>query len=415
MRRNNKSIDNGFIAILLVCILMPTVLTACGSSRAPRQNVATVTGIKAAAATITTNVEYSSKLKPVQEVTVSPKIVGKVATIQADVGNDVEQGQTLFTLESNDLQAQLAQQKANVEVNRVNLEKARGSSFEQQLLQAEQAQLNAQIAYKNAKDNYDNYQKLFNAGAASKLDFDNARDKLDSAAIALKSANDNLNLLKNQAGPQTIQAAQAQVSQAESAMSYAQAQVQNSIIVSPISGTVSIRNIEVGEIASSSTPAFTVINTKTMIAQINVPDRMIDRIRKGQSVSVKIAALNDKTFNGTVDLVSPAVDTKTLTYPVRVDIDNPGGELKSGMFARVILPAEKKDNAINVPNEAISVQDGVPYVYTVENNVVKKKAVQLGLSNDKITEITDGLKLGDFVVTEGQIFLNDGQRVNIAK
>lgn len=405
---------NKRIVVSVGCICLTFFLTACGTP-ATKQSLVNVQVIPAVSGSITTNVEYSSKLKPIQEITLSPKISGKVATVQADVGTEVQQGQVLLTLDSSDVQAQLQQQEANLAGNRVNYEKAQGSAYEQQLLQTEQTQQNAQITFNNAQDTYNKDQTLYNAGALSQQSLNADKQKLDEATIALNTANAGLTLLKNQLGPQSVQSAQAQLQQAESSVNYATVQVQNTILTSPISGTVSARNADVGEIASSATPAFTVIDTKTVVAEVNVPDTMIVHLKKGQTVSVKVSALNDKVYTGTINLMSPAADSKTNSYVIDVDLDNTNNELKSGMFAKVILPAEQKDNVLTVPNEAITMEDGVAYVDTVDKNTVNKVPVQLGISNETITEIVSGLKAGDNVITEGQIFLSDGQKVNIQK
>lgn len=405
---------NKRIVVSFGCICLTFFITACGTP-AIKQSLVNVQVTPAVSGSITTNVEYSSKLKPIQEITLSPKISGKVATVQADVGTEVQQGQVLLTLDSSDVQAQLQQQEANLAGNRVNYEKAQGSAYEQQLLQTEQTQQNAQITFNNAQDTYNKDQTLYNAGALSQQSLNADKQKLDEATIALNTANAGLTLLKNQLGPQSVQSAQAQLQQAESSVNYATVQVQNTILTSPISGTISARNADVGEIASSATPAFTVIDTKTVVAEVNVPDKMIVHLKKGQAVSVKIGALNDKVYTGTINLMSPAADSKTNSYVIDVDLDNTNNELKSGMFAKVILPAEQKDNVLTVPNEAITMEDGVAYVDTVDKNAVNKVPVQLGISNETITEIVSGLKAGDNVITEGQIFLSDGQKVNIQK
>lgn len=403
-----------FLLNSVLAIGMSLVLTACGTTAASKQSTVNVRVTPVNAGAITTNVEYASKLKPIQTVNISPKINGKVASLLADVGNEVKQGQTLLTLDSTDLQAQAQQQQANVEVNQANYEKAKSTS-DQQILQAEQTQQNSQISYDSAKDTYDKDQILFNAGAISKQTFDNDKQKMDQAQIALDEANSNLNLLTEKLGPQSVQSASAQVKQAQSSADYASIQVQNTILISPIDGTVSNRNFNVGEMTSSSTPAFTIIDTKTVVAEISVPDKALAQIKKDQTVSVKISSLNNKELTGTISLIKPDADSKTNSYIVDVNLDNSANELKSGMFARVILPSEQKDNVLTVPNEGITMDAGVSYVYAVKNNVVNKIPVEVGITNDKISEIVSGLKSGDNIITEGQIFLNDGQKVNVVK
>ncbi|WP_088227244.1 efflux RND transporter periplasmic adaptor subunit [Desulfosporosinus sp. FKB] len=406
--------DKKRMAISVLSIGMSFILTACGTAAPKQQSAVNVNVVQATSGSITTNVEYSSELKPFQDITISPKIAGKVAAVQADVGDEVKQGQVLFTLDSSDLQAQLQQQQANLEGSQVNYDKTQGSAYQQQLLTAEEAQQNAQITYNNAQDTYNKDKTLYNAGALSQQSLENDKKNLDEATVALNSANSNLNLLKEQSGPQSVEAAAAQVKQAQSAVNYAQVQVQNTTITSPIDGTVSSRNIDIGEVASSATQAFTVINTKTVVAEVNVPDTTVINLKKGQTVPVKISALNNKTVNGTINIISPAAD-KTNSYVIDVNLDNTNNELKAGMYATVVLPAQQKDNILTVPNGAISIEDGVSYIYAVVNNTVDKIPVQVGISNDKISEIISGLKPGENVITEGQIFLNDGEKVKISK
>jgi HlyD family secretion protein len=389
------------IAVAVTCVYLTSVLAGCGAAKpVARQDATAVKGVQAATASITTNVEYSSKLKPIQEIAVSSKIAGKVASINADVGSEVKKGQVLFTLEANDTQAQLKQQEAN----QANTD----ASSAQQITTARQAMDKAQVAYNDAKTNYDKTKSLLDAGATSSQAMSDAQTKLNNAQIDLQSAKDNLQKVNEKNGSSYAQAA--------AAVDVVSAQLDNSTIAAPISGTVSVRNIDIGEIsAGASNPAFTVIDTSKMVAEVDVPDKMVAKLKKGDKLTVIINALDNKSLDGTVDFISPAADSKTQFYAIKVNIDNGDNSLKPGMFAKVILPAESKQNVVTVPNEAIKIEDGVAYVYKVDKNVVAKTPVKMGLANEKITEITDGIKNGDFVITEGQIFLNNGQKVTIAK
>ena len=391
MKRNIPGYGR-FLAAALIYTCLALSLAGCGGSTpAPaNQELKKVKVVQAAISSIITDIEYSGKLKPVREVSVSPKISGKVASVKADAGNRVERGEILFTLDSNDFQAQLQQQQANLESSRTN---------------AEQALRNAQIAYDNAKESYDKNKQLFDAGAISMQTLDDSKMKLDNAAIALSFSKNKYDLESGGSG----------ISPAEAGVQAASTQIQNTVVVSPITGVISICNIDEGEIAASSSPAVTIIDTGEMVAEINVPDTMIGKVKKGQVVPVKVTALDNKTIGGVVNSVSPAADSKTQMYTIKININNRDNGLKPGMFARVSLQAEKKDNAITVPNEVLKVEDGVSYVYAVVQSTVKKIPVDTGLSNDRITEIVGGLDKDADIISEGQIFLNDGEKVNIIK
>ena len=392
MRLKNSPVYRITIFMVLVAFAL-AAFAGCGGKKPPQEAVEpkNVRAVPVGVETIVTEVEYSSKLKPVQEVAIAPKLAGKVATVKADVGSSVEAGQVLFTLDAGDLQAQLEQQQANLDTSRTS---------------ADQALQNAQVAYNSAKESYDKNLQLYETGAISKQALDDSKQRLDNAAIAFNFAKDNYNLVYG--------GASSKMSPAAAGVRAASTQLQNTIVTSPITGVVSICNVDVGEIASSASPAFTVINDRTMIAEVNLPDKMIGKVKKGQKVSLKVSALGDKEVEGVMGSISPAADSKTQNYIAKIEIDNAKGELKSGMFARVILPEEKKENVLAVPNEAIKVENGVPYIYTVVNgDTIKKVAVTLGLSNDRLTEVLTNLAKEDRIITEGQIFLNDGEKVHV--
>lgn len=409
-----KAISIGTVLLIAGLILVSFSLGFGNKKAQGNQDIKNVKAVGTSVSSIATEVEYASKLKPVQEANVSSKIAGKVATVNVEAGDRVEKGQVLFTLESGDLQAQLQQQQANLDASKANLAKTEGSAYDQQLIQAEQTLQTKQMTYDDAKKKYDLNKQLFDGGAISKISLDDFQKQYASAEVDLKAAQDNLNLLKEKSGPESVSVASAQVNQAAAGVNYASEQLKNTVITSPISGIVSARNVDEGEIVSSATSALTIIDTTTMIAEISVPDKMVDKVQKGQTVPVIINALDSETVEGVVDYISPDADNKSQAYTIKVLVQSTD-DLKSGMFARVRLPEAKKVNILSVPNEAIKIENAVSVVYTVAESAVKKVIVTTGLSDDEFTEVVSGLKAGDEVITEGQIFLNDGEKVNVVK
>lgn len=405
-----KGISIGAVLIVSGLILV-SLLSGFGHKEADVDpQIKNVTTVTATEASITTEVEYASILKPVQEVTVSSKIAGRVAEVKVNAGDKVEKGQVLFTLDSGDLQAQLQQQQANLEASEANLARTQGSSYDQQILQAEQSVQNKQIAFEDAKKKYALNKQLYDNGVISKLALDDFQKQYESAEVDLKAAQDNLKLLKEKSGPDSVSVAAAQVKQAASGVNYASEQLKNTVITAPISGTVSVRNVDEGEILSGSAAALTIIDTDRMIAEISVPDKMVDKVEEGQIITLKLNAMENKIAEGVVDYISPNAESKSKAYTVKILL-NTTDELKSGMFARVILPEAIKENVLTVPNEAIKIENSVSVVFIAAEGSVKKVVVTTGLANDRFTEIIEGLNVGDEVITEGQIFLNEGEKV----
>lgn len=406
---------------LVVGIVLVLIVVACasifgrGKKVEGKQEIKNVKVQKVAVGSISTEVEYASKLNPVQEIQVFPKLGGKVASVNVDIGDKVTAGQILFTLDTAELHAQLQAQQAAVDASKANLERTSDSGLAQQISQAEQAVSKTRIQYSNIKDNYEKLQKLYAAGAISKKELDDMKTQYDSASVDLNTAEENLNLLQEKIGPQSTKAAAAQVSQAQAGVNAAQVQLNNATITSPISGVVSAKDVKVGQLASGQSGSVTIIDSSSFIADINVPDKIIGKIQIGQSVQVSINALEDKKVSGVIDKISPNSNSKDNSYLVKVKIDNSNGELKAGMFAKVSLPAESKDNILTVPNEAIKMENNVNYLYVADNGKVKKVSIDIGISNNKVTEITGNIKEGIDVITEGQNLLSNGDKINVVK
>lgn len=410
---NKKNLITGVVLILI--IVGCTSIFGKNKKVEGKQEVKNVKVAKVAVGSISTEVEYASKLNPVQEVTIFPKTGGKVASVNVDIGDKVTAGQVLFTLDDAELQAQLQSQQAALAASNANLARTSDSGLQQQITSSQQAVDKSQLAYNDAKDNYDKMQKLYTAGAISKQDLDNAKLRYDNSSVDLKAAQDNLNLLIEKSGPQSTQAAAAQVTQAQAGVNAVQVQLNNASVTSPITGVVSAKDVKVGQLAGGQSGSVTIIDSSSFIAEVSVPDTVIEKIQVGQSLQVSINALDDKKITGVIDKISPNSNSKDNSYTVKVKIDNSNGELKAGMFAKVSLPSEKKDNILTVPNEAIKMENNVNYLYVADNGKVKKVSVDVGISNEKVTEITGNIKEGTDVIIEGQNLLSNGDKITIAK
>ncbi|MBI6875333.1 efflux RND transporter periplasmic adaptor subunit [Clostridium aciditolerans] len=364
---------------------------------------------------ISAEVEFPGNLKAKTQVAVFPKTGGRVASVNVNVGDKVTAGQLLYTLDTAELEANLQAQQAGLQAASANLEKTSDSGLAQQVSQAEQSLQKAQVRFNDVKDNYDKMQKLYAAGAIAKKELDDAKTQYDNASIDLNADQTNLNLLLDKIGPQNTKAAAAQVAQSQAGVNSVQIQINNAKITSPISGIVAAKDVEVGQMAGGQSGSVTVIDSTSVTAEITVPDKMLGRLQVGQSIPVVVSALENKEMPGVIETISPEANSKDNSYIVKIKVDNANGEIKSGMFAKVSLQAESKDNVLIVPNQAIKIENGVNYIYTVENGKIKKVSVNTGISNNKFTEVSGNIKENNDIITEGQSILADGEKVNIVK
>ena len=410
-----KSIKLRKYTILASIILASSMLLAgCGKSASNTNDAKNVKTVAVSTTSIENYTEYGSTLKANSEVTVAPKISGKIATMNVEVGQQVKKGDVLFTLDSAELQAQYKQAQGALSLAEANLTLTSDSEFKQQLIQVKSNQSLAQNTYNDAKSAFDKVKILYEAEASTKQDLDDAQSKLNSAETQLNSANDNLNLLNNKVGSQTAAVAESQVEQAQGAVDLAQAQLDNAVVKSPIDGVVSERDADAGEIVSSSKSVITIADNSSFIGEINISDKDLSGIEVGENVEVKVNSLQDKNFEGVIDNISPTADSKTQLYNVKVKLAKDDSSLKSGMVLKILLPNQKKDNIPALPNNAIIVNNGIQYVYEAVDDTVKRIPVSVGISDGKYTEITSGIELGDNIIIEGQSFLNDGDKINIS-
>ena len=273
--------------------------------------------------------------------------------------------------------------------------------------------LSAETNYNDAKLNYERTKSLLEAGAVSKQIYEGAENKFKVAEEQYKLAKSNLELTKLRINPENIAATEAQVKQAQAAYDVVKAQLDNTVITSPISGTVAVSNVKVGEIAGS-TIGMSIVNLDSAEVEIGVTEDVVNKIKVGQEVKVNVKAATDKTLKGIVASIAPVTNVKTQNYPVKIEISNDDRVLKGGMFAEIRLSIDKAENVLAVPISSIVDDQGKKVVYVVEGDVAKKRQISIGFSSEKNAQVIEGLKENDAVVVKGQNFLQDDSKVIIA-
>lgn len=404
--------------ILLSAAMLITMVSGCGNKQAvskPEQKVKNVKVFTAQKASIVVENDFAGEIKAVEETGVIAKTPGKIKQIFVKVGDHVKTGDLLFTLDSDDIAAQLAQAEAGVEVAKANLEKTKSSGYTQSLLQARSEYDQAKLSYDDATTDYTRSKMLFDSNALSKKELDASKTKYDMAKQRFDNAQKNLELVEKSSGPESTRISESQLAQAISNVQLIKAQLNNMSVRAPISGVVSAKNINVGEGASSASPAIVISNTSALNAEINIPEKLINKFSIGQKLTVAVQTLEGKTFEGEVSNINPTIDAATKNYKVKIKLLSKTEEIRPGMFAKITLDVDRRDNVITVPNQAVVAESGVYFIFVVKDGKIVKTPIKIGISNHKVVEITQGLNPGDNLVTEGQSFLADGEAVNVMK
>jgi RND family efflux transporter MFP subunit len=190
---------------------------------------------------------------------------------------------------------------------------------------------------------------------------------------------------------------------------------ENTILRSPISGVVTARNYDAGDVAAGL-PILTVQDINPVKVKINVSESYYNKVTKGQNAKVQMDAIGEDIFEGKVSLLYPTLDQVSHTFPVEITVNNPDNKIRPGMFARVEMNFGVNDRPL-LPDRAVLKQVGSNdrYVFVEKDGKAIYTLVNLGIRLDDKYEIISGLNAGDKVIVEGNNGLIDGNEVEIVK
>jgi membrane fusion protein (multidrug efflux system) len=202
---------------------------------------------------------------------------------------------------------------------------------------------------------------------------------------------------------------------AEAQVALADAQLARTRIVAPFDGVVGIRAVDLGDYVKDGADLVNVEDLSQVWVDFRLPERFIARVRPGQAVDMTLDALPGQRFRGQVDALDSLIDANGRSLLVRARIDNPGGVLKAGLFARTRIVFARREQALVVPEEALvplgDKQWLVKVVEGPDGKVSKRVEARLGLRVPGKAEVLDGVAAGDWVVTAGQARLMRGDGV----
>lgn len=196
-----------------------------------------------------------------------------------------------------------------------------------------------------------------------------------------------------------LTAAQAAVTQARAQVASAQSQLGDATVRSPVTGVVARRSVNAGDVVSPGSELYEVIDPSTMRLDASVSSEYLSAIAVGKAVDFSVRGYPGQKFEGTIARVAPAADPVTRQIQVLVDIPNPGGKLVAGLYAEGRVSVEKREGLV-VPAGVIDTTGDQPSVLRVQNGVVERAVVALGVRDERseIVEITNGLAPGDVVL-----------------
>jgi len=186
-------------------------------------------------------------------------------------------------------------------------------------------------------------------------------------------------------------------------------------IYAPFAGIMSSRQVSPGQVIARNTTLTWLVDLDLVKAEFNVPERFLSQVRLGQLIELTVATYAGQKFPGEVYFISPHVDPSWRTVLVKAYVKNPEQRLRPGMFANLDLTLKVRDQAVLVPEAAITISSDKASLYTVEaNDTAQLKPVTTGIRLAGKVEITSGLQGGELVIVEGVQKLRPGAKVKLA-
>jgi len=241
--------------------------------------------------------------------------------------------------------------------------------------------------YRKAKFKLNRTQALLRSGTASQQDFEDD----EAEELALRE----------------------QLLQLKSQISEYQDQLRMSRVLAPFSGLIIKEHTEVGQWIPEGGPVLEMLDLSHVQVEVPLPERYVNDVKRGDPVVASFDAIPSLKTTGTIFSIVSQANPETRTFPVRIDIPNPKGKIKSGMFARITLSAGLPYKAILVPKDAVVLRGGREYVVVVDKSVATQVPVESGQHVDHLLEVTGALTKEMNVVTEGNERLFTGQRVKV--
>ena len=402
--------------------------------------------------TLRVTLDATGSLAPQAEVSLAFQSSGQVAEVFVEEGQQVEAGQALAQLDTDDLALQVAQaeislreaelqlenlldppDQADVERAQDAVDRAAASLQLAQISQrtAQDSVLvnesldDAQSAYDDALEDYNYWLDEYNENDADHWFVENALEKLEDRDLALKrvreqadqqlqsasndlsaaadayrQAQNDLQDLLDGADESNVETAQLQVDQVRASLEQARLRLEQATLTAPMAGTVTALNIQPGEMTSAGQASIVVISDLSVLTvDVYLDETDISQVAVGQKALVSVDAFPEAELSGEVTYIAPVAETQSgiVLYPVTVRLPSTEIPARAGMTADVEIVSASQEGALIVPLRAVHTEEGRAYVERLTGGQIERVEVELGMMTDTEVEVISGVVEGDVV------------------
>lgn len=319
----------------------------------------------------------AGELRPEREATVRAKAGGSVLQVLVDEAQPVKQGAVLVRIEVRALQDAVRSTESGVR------------SAESSVRSAEQGLTLAEREAARTKT-------LVAGGALAERDLETAQNAVTAAEAQVADAN-------------------ARLADARSRLAAAREQLGDTVVRAPISGTVSRREVNGGDVVAPGAPLVTIIDPSSMRLEASVPSDALTQLRIGAPVEFEVRGYPNQPFTGKIDRISPVADQATRQVTIYVSIPNSAGKLVAGLFAEGKVSSETR-NALVVPVSAIDFSGANPSVMRIRDGKAERLSVGVGVRDERAdrVELLSGVQEGDILLVGAAQSITPGTPVKVA-
>jgi membrane fusion protein (multidrug efflux system) len=332
-------------------------------------------------------------------VALKAEVSGEVKNLYAGEGKVVKAGETLLEIDD-------SRYRLNLERLEATRLKALSEMFlEKQYAAPEASEVPAAVLerLRTTQAAFEKAAAAFDKGVLPREQYDQARSDYEMALIEAGRKKDE------------IMATSKNLTQTEIDIKIARMDLAKTKIAAPFAGVLTDIKVSPGERIDAGRELFTLVDLSRIKVKARVLESEIGKMKPGRQVDLRFSAYPDRVFKGTVESVSPVVNSEDKTCAVFILLAGSGGEIRPGMHAEVEIAADIYPGRLLVPQAAVLVRGGRKLVFVVEGDTAKWRYIQTGLENDKFVEVTDGVAEGEPVIVEGHFTLAHDAKVTIQK
>ena len=400
------------LAMLFVIGFLTIALSSCGKKEegAKPEKIPTIKGVGGEIIKTSTVENYYEAMGTVRsKITsvLSSKILGHIVALHVREGDRVKAGQLLLEIDDRDGNAQIRKARAGLRETEDMVEEV-----DRNIQAAEAANQAVEADQSLSLSTYNRYKSLLEKKSVSQQEFDQAeaRYRARSAELERTKAQIKSLLARREQVLAKIEQARAEVAAAQISVGYTRIQ-------SPLKGLVSVKQAEVGVLATPGAPLLTIEDDSHYRLEAAVEEAMIGKIRVGDSVGVVIDAFGPEEGSGKVAEISPGSDPASRSGIIKIDLipkgkkDGPRPFLRSGLFGKARFSSGQR-TLIAIPAKAVVQRGQLQGVYVVDSaNIARVRLIQVGKSYGDRVEVLAGLRDGEKILVEGLEKVQDGYRV----